>query len=84
MDIKKYIIKKEDQYDYFDVFSYIKDFIYLNDFYHLTHKEISMLIYEEISKIYKNIFVPSFIESSVKRYMDENKELFLVLGNQEI
>lgn len=84
MDIKKYIIKIEGQYDYFDVFSYIKDFIYLNDLYHLTHKEISLLIYKEISKIYKNVYTPGFIESSVKRYMDENKELFIVIGNQII
>ena len=84
MDVKKYIIKKEDKYDYFDVFSYIKDFIHLNDLYHLTHKEISMLIYEEVSKIFKSIFTPFFIESSVEKYMNENKELFLILGNQQI
>jgi hypothetical protein len=84
MDVKKYIIKKENQYDYFDVFSYIKDFIHLNDLYHLTHEEIMEKIYAEIDKQIPHLFHKLFIEASVKRYMDENKELFLILGNQQI
>jgi len=83
MNIKDYIIKKEDAYDYFDVFSYIKDFIYFNHYYHLSCKDIAKLLYDEIDVEIPHTFHYKFLESSVEEYMNNNKELFLVIGGQE-
>lgn len=84
MNFNKYIIKKENQYDYFDVFSCVKDFIHINNYYHLSCDKITEKIFIEISQKFPDVFHKSFFKGAIKKYMNDNKELFIIIGEQNI
>jgi rRNA-processing protein FCF1 len=84
LNINNYIIKKTGQYDYLSVFDYIRDFIHINNYYHLNYKIIAQKINDESKKQLKTMDNIKYYESCVLEYINNNKELFICIGDQEI